>query len=383
MRIALLTPILAPYRVAAFRALSDTPGWQLRILVSAESEFDRSWQVDSGGLDVETLATLSLPRADRTLHLTSPWAVWRALARFRPDAVLSSELGTRSLGACLYCRAHGIPWLAWLERTRHRNASAGLARRLFGPALLRCADAAIVPGREGEHALREWGVAAKRIFIAPNCHDAPVFEKRLAAIEPNAAHLALRPALGARARIALVVGRLFPVKGIEPLLDAWELLAPELRDDWTLLLVGDGPLAETLDAASQRRRPGEIVRVPAVQPAEVVDFYAAADLLVFPSLGDVWGIAVNEAMACGLPVVCSPLAGAAADLLIPGETGWLGDPREPQALAKSLREALTCGTRRKLGERARAQVARHRPEDLAEGFRAALRAAVLKAGATL
>ena len=83
MRIALLTPILAPYRVAAFRALSDTPGWQLRILVSAESEFDRSWQVDSGGLDVETLATLSLPRADRTLHLTSPWAVWRALARFR------------------------------------------------------------------------------------------------------------------------------------------------------------------------------------------------------------------------------------------------------------------------------------------------------------
>jgi glycosyltransferase involved in cell wall biosynthesis len=122
------------------------------------------------------------------------------------------------------------------------------------------------------------------------------------------------------------------------------------------------------------------VRVPAVQPSELVDFYAAADLLVFPSLGDVWGIAVNEAMACGLPVLCSPLAGAAADLLIPGETGWLGDPRDPHALAASLREALTCGSRRKLGDRARAHVARYQPEALAEGFRAALRAAAQRAG---
>lgn len=380
MRVALLTPILAPYRVAAFRALSDTPGWTLRIMVNAESKFDRSWQVDSDGLDVETLSTLSLARSDRTLHLTSLWAVWRALARFKPDAVVSSELGTRSLGAWLYCRAHGIPWLAWLEPTRHRVAESGLARRLFGPALLHRAAAAIVPGREGDRALRDWGVPATRIFIAPNCHDVPAFEKRLASIEPDAVRLALQPALGLRGRVALVVGRLFPIKGTEELLEAWELLTPALRDDWTLLFVGDGPLAGRVDAARATRRPGEIVRVTAVQPNDLVEFYSAADLLVFPSLGDVWGIAVNEAMACGLPVVCSPLAGAAADLLTPGETGWLGDPRQPGALASSLREALTCGSRRRLGEQARKRVAEHRPEDLAEGFRAALRAAVLRAG---
>ncbi|MBW2267790.1 MAG: glycosyltransferase, partial [Deltaproteobacteria bacterium] len=218
MRIALLTPLLAPGRLAALRALSDTPGWRLRVLVDAESEFEHSWQVDPSHLDVETLPTLSLPRVDRTPHLTSPWSVWRALSRFRPDAVVSSELGPRSLGAWLYCRAHGIPWLAWLEPTRHRNASAGPARRLLDPALLRRAAAAIVPGREAERALREWGIPATRIFIAPNCHDVPTFEKCLASVEPDAARLALRAGLGARARIALVVGRLFPIKGIEPLL---------------------------------------------------------------------------------------------------------------------------------------------------------------------
>ena len=83
VRVALLTPILAPYRVPAFRALASTPDWDLRVFVNAESEFDRSWNVDAQDLDVEFLPTLSIPRRDRTLHLAAPWSLGRALDRFR------------------------------------------------------------------------------------------------------------------------------------------------------------------------------------------------------------------------------------------------------------------------------------------------------------
>ena len=166
----------------------------------------------------------------------------------------------------------------------------------------------------------------------------------------------------------------FPIKGVAPLLEAWDLLSPELRRDWTLLFVGDGPLEAEVAAARANHAPGEILRLPAVQPEELVELYAAADLLVLPSLGDVWGLVVNEAMACGLPVLCSPLAGAAADLVTPGETGWIADPRDVYALAAGLREALTCGTRRRLGAAARRRVEAFHPEAQAEGFRAALRA---------
>jgi glycosyltransferase involved in cell wall biosynthesis len=98
--------------------------------------------------------------------------------------------------------------------------------------------------------------------------------------------------------------------------------------------------------------------------------------MVFPSLGDVWGIAVNEAMTCGLPVLCSSLAGCAEDLITPGRDGWLADPRDTEAFSAALLEALTCGQRRRMGQCAREKAERFAPEAMAEGLRRAVRQAL-------
>ena len=371
-----MTPILAPYRVPAFRALADTPGWDVRIFVNAESEFDRSWQVDAGGLDVESIATWSIPRSDRTLHLTAPWSLWRALGRFQPDVVVSAEFGSRSLAAWCYCKRHQIPLVLWALPTEAHIAECDPLRRALGPFLLKRAASVAVPGNEARRALQRWHVDDTRIFTAPNCHDSEAFDKALATLDRDASLRDMRAGLGTRARIALVAGRLFPVKGTVEVLDAWDRLPPEVRANWTLLFVGDGPLAERVTRAARTRPPGEIIRLPAVQPSELVEFYAAADLLVFPSLGDVWGLAVNEAMACSRPVVCSTRAGCAEDLIVPGETGWLADAADPRAFAETLQEALACRVRETLGQRARDRVADFTPAAMAEGFRRAIRAAL-------
>ncbi len=376
VRVALLTPILAPYRVPAFRALASTPDWDLRVFVNAESEFDRSWNVDAQDLDVEFLPTLSIPRRDRTLHLAAPWSLGRALDRFGPDVVVSAELGSRSLGALLHCRRRRVPLVLWAEPTRAHIDGADALRRAVGPFLLKRAATIAVPGSEARRALHQWGVEDARIFTAPNCHDTEGFDKALAAVDRDASLHALRAGLGTRERIALVAGRLFPVKGTAELLAAWDLLPPNLRADWTLLFVGDGPLGERVVQAARAHPSGEIVRLPAVQPVDLVEFYAAADLLVFPSLGDVWGLAVNEAMACERPVLCSTRAGCAEDLVFPGDTGWLADPADPEAFALGLEQALTCKTRETRGRRARECAASFTPDAMAEGFRQAIRAAL-------
>jgi glycosyltransferase involved in cell wall biosynthesis len=220
--------------------------------------------------------------------------------------------------------------------------------------------------------LRARGVPDARIVDAPNAHDRSGFEKRLAGLDREAVARDLRAGLGARAKIALVAGRLFPVKGVLPLLEAWARVPAATRGDWTLLFVGSGPLAGAVARARERHAPGEIVQLPALQPEAMVELYAGSDLLVFPSLGDVWGLAVNEAMHCGLPVVCSSRAGCAADLVVPGENGWLADAADPAAFAAVLTAALASDRLAAMGARARAAIAPYTPESLAASLRTAV-----------
>jgi glycosyltransferase involved in cell wall biosynthesis len=163
-----------------------------------------------------------------------------------------------------------------------------------------------------------------------------------------------------------------PAKGVRPLLAAWRRLSPQRRRDWSLLFVGDGPLTREVREAATALEPGAVVVAGSVPAASVVDFYAAADLLVFPSLGDPWGLVVNEALTCGLPVVCSRLAGCADDLVRSGDNGWIFDPTDQGASVAVLAEALASSRLARLGERARETAKRFGPDVMANGLRRAI-----------
>jgi glycosyltransferase involved in cell wall biosynthesis len=427
MRVALLTNILTPYRLPVYRDLAATPGWQLRVMLGAAE--DPSWQrafagaYDEGraSLDVEIVAGLSLRRRVRahgsaaseqwaTLHV--PFGAFAALRRFAPDVVVTSELGPRTAFAAAYAALHRTPLVIWTYHARSAAAAVGPARRALRRALLTRADAVVGMGIQAREVLRGLGVPEAILFDAPNAHAAEWWETRLGALDVHAERLALRASLGARERqvsrslqgreaaaqrgeaersvgsregakasedqrIALVAGRLEASKGILPLLDAWRALPDAARAGWTLLFVGEGPLAGTVDEARSACRAGAIAVLPALRPDDLAGVYAASDLLVFPSLGDPWGLVVNEAMACGLPVLCSRLAGCADDLIAPGENGWLCDPTDPADLRAALAAALSDPARDRIAARARDTAKRFGPATLANG----LRRAVLSAAA--
>jgi glycosyltransferase involved in cell wall biosynthesis len=222
-------------------------------------------------------------------------------------------------------------------------------------------------------------VPAEHLFDAPNAHDQETTRHALATFDPLATRAAFRARLGARERVALVAGRLVPAKGIEELLEAWAGVPASTRENWTLVFVGDGPLAFRVSEAATRRR-REIVHVGAVPPEEMPGIYAAADLLVFPSIGDPWGLVVNEALACGLPVLCSALAGCADDLIEPEGNGWLFDPTDAGSAATALGEALTSNELDRLGLRALETAKRFPPERMADGLRRAIVHAAARRG---
>ncbi|HXI55710.1 MAG TPA: glycosyltransferase family 4 protein, partial [Polyangia bacterium] len=66
--------------------------------------------------------------------------------------------------------------------------------------------------------------------------------------------------------------------------------------------------------------------------------YRAADLLVFPTLGDGYGLVIQESMACATPVVTTPCGGG-PESITDGQTGWIVPPRDVDALVERLRFA--------------------------------------------
>jgi phosphatidyl-myo-inositol alpha-mannosyltransferase len=176
----------------------------------------------------------------------------------------------------------------------------------------------------------------------------------------------------------LFVGRLEPRKGLAYLVRAFLRLKPafpRLR----LLVVGrdDKRQRDRVMAMVPPRLRPDLVFVGSVPQADLPSYYASADLFCAPSLGgESFGIVLAEAMAVGLPVVCSDIGGY-RDLVRDGTDGLLVPPRDPEALAAAIAGLLDHPARlAAMGEAAAASARRYAWEvvagEVADVYRAAL-----------
>jgi glycosyltransferase involved in cell wall biosynthesis len=191
----------------------------------------------------------------------------------------------------------------------------------------------------------------------------------------------LRAALGAGAGdvVVLSVARLAPEKGHDVLVHA----VAEAGDPRLLLvLAGGGPERERLqDLAGVRGV--RIVFAGDLEWERIVETYVAADVFALLSEREPWAVVVNEAAACGLPLVLSDRVGAAHDLLRDGENGALVAAGDVDAAAAALRRlAGDEELRRAYGARSRELARDWGYGPSVDGFLAAVREAVSDASRT-
>lgn len=113
----------------------------------------------------------------------------------------------------------------------------------------------------------------------------------------------------------IFVGRLVEIKNLPLLFKAFENLKKHLSQasDWGLVILGDGDLKEELSTSNSHIP--DVYFLPSVNWIEVPDYFAVSSVLVLPSKSEAWGLVVNEAMICGLPVIVSDHCGSAKDLV--------------------------------------------------------------------
>jgi glycosyltransferase involved in cell wall biosynthesis len=258
-----------------------------------------------------------------------------------------------------------VPFLLWCESTASDQRGGRRLVESLKESFLRGCDGFVVPGKSAMEYVRKMDTLSRRIFVAPNAVDVNLFSRggQMARTREERR----RGELGLPQRYFLFVGRLVEAKGVLDLLRAYEELSAELRAEVGLVLAGDGPQRAEFESVARSIFPGTIHFAGFVHRDELAGYYSLAECFVFPTHTDPWGLVVNEAMACGLPVICTQVAGCAADLV--RGNGRIVAVRDARQLARAMQEVATdAELRERMSRESKELIQQYSPEDCAAGL---------------
>jgi glycosyltransferase involved in cell wall biosynthesis len=236
-------------------------------------------------------------------------------------------------------------------------------KRLYLARIFSRCHAFLAVGSQNRAYYAERGVAPARIFDMPYAVDNDFFAAR--ATPAATAEVRTRHRIAADRKILLYAGKLTQRKHADHLMMAWN--AAEWPDNRrpALLIVGDGELRSTLERVAD----ADVIFAGFRNQSEMPAYYAAADLFALLAEREPWGLAVNEAMACGTGVVVTDQVGAAYDLVGP-ETGLCLPAGDVAGLARALPGLMARSA--EMGRAAKARIASWDFRADIAGLRAAL-----------
>ena len=373
-RIVIITEIISPYRIPLFNALARNPDIDLHVLFLGETDPNlREWRIYREEIEFSFQVLPSWRKRIGKYNALLNSGVTSALNNLQPEAILCGGYNYvaswQSLG---WARRHNVPFLLWSESNRQDQRRELPIVEFLKKQFLRRCSGFVVPGRAAFDYVKAQNADARPIFVAPNAVDNDLFADASNVARKRATiH---RKELGLPQRYYLFVGRLVHEKGVFELIDAYARLDLKLREELGLVIAGDGPVRLELQQLAAGVAPGKIVFAGFIHREELGIYYGLAETLVLPTYTDTWGMVVNEAMACGLPVIVSALAGCTPELIQNGWNGILIEPKDVDGLCSAMeRLGEDPGLSRRMGENSSRRILDYSPEFWASSVADAVR----------
>jgi glycosyltransferase involved in cell wall biosynthesis len=296
---------------------------------------------------------------------------WSVLEQTNPDVVGVNgwnNFGSLIAANCCLCRR--IPMVVMSESSRLDEPRTwwkeAIKRRIVG-----LYSAALVGGQRHVEYLAKLGMPRERVFTGYDVVDNDYFARRTAEIRNS--KFELRNKGGLPENYFLASARFIEKKNLSALIEAyaeyrrWSEIAAKVP--WDLVVLGDGPLRETLNSQLSTLNLNEHVHLPGFKPYdELPVYYELANALVHASTTEQWGLVVNEAIASGLPVIVSDRCGCVPELI--NGNGFTFDPTNEHELTARLLEmaSLSDEERKRLGDNSYRIAANFGPERFGEGL---------------
>lgn len=310
-RVAMVTNIPAPYRIPVYERLATHDDLDLCVFFCSGREPDREWDLQEGGYRQVFFREKFFSYSGKFVHCNPD--AWSRLRSFAPDVVITTGFNPTFLLAFAYARLHGAHHIAMTDGTLYSEDATLTAIHRLVRRWVYGGSVAFIGASQGSFQLyRSYGVRDERMFQSHLCAN-------------NDAYGAYDGVTGASRPYDLVFSaRFIAAKNPDFALSVADGVARRLGRRVRLLMMGSGEMdAELRRQAQSLAATVDVDFAGFVKQAALPERYASARVMLFPTQIDTWGVVANEAFAAGVPVIVTPMAGVAHDLVVHEQNGFV------------------------------------------------------------
>lgn len=302
MKVAILTNIPAPYRVKVFERLVDFD-IDLTVIFCAKMERNRSWKLPKFNFRHIFLKERVFEKNDIFVH--NNFDVFFELNKLKPDIVITSGFNPTHLYAFIWAKLNRSKHICMTDGTVASESGLSYLHKLIRNIVFCGSHAFIAASKGGIKLYESYSVPKGFIFQSHLCANNDNFFNKIP--------------LESREFDVLFSGQFHERKMPFLFSEICGLLVKK-RGRCRALLIGDGPLRDDfLNSLTQKGV--EFHYAGFIDQDNLPNYYSNSKVLLFTTRMDPWGVVTNEAMAAGTPVVTSPYAGVANELVINKVTG--------------------------------------------------------------
>ncbi len=329
MKLLFMTNVPSPYRVDFFNELGKYCELTVLFEKNTSDERDASWKQHN----FRNFQGIVMKGKSLGVDVAFCPEVIKYLKKDRYDHIICTGFNSpTTMLAITWLRLRGIPY--YLESDGGFAKSGKGFKESVKRHFIRGAKGYFSTAKANDEYYLCYGATQDKLIRYPfsSVHDADVLPE----LPADDKKKQLRDKLGMQEeKIALYVGRMLDLKGVDILLHAAKDLAPQIG----LYMVGGEP-SEAYRMILEQYDLGH-VHFRSFQTKEgLSDYYQAADVFVMPTRGDVWGLVLNEAMAKGLPVISTDRCIAALEMVKDRQTGVVVPVEDADALAGAINRLL-------------------------------------------
>jgi glycosyltransferase involved in cell wall biosynthesis len=307
VRVAIVTNIPVPYRTPVYEQLASNPLIDLTLIFCSATEPDRHWVNHTSTFKAVYLKPRFITVNGRFIHFNAD--VWGALSTIQPDVVITTGYNPSHLIAFAYTRLRGARHLVMTDGTYQSETNLSSVHQWIRRRIFAKTSAFIAAAEDGFKLFKSYGLTEDAMFKSHLCADNLAFAR--ISREPKKFDF-------------LFAGRFVEVKNPLFALKVAAEVGKLLKRPVFIAFAGAGPLEESLRTLASELEPGvRTTFLGFAQKEELLYHYASSRIFLFPSSFDCWGVVANEACAAGLPVIVSPHASVAGELVVDAESGFV------------------------------------------------------------